>query len=218
MRTIFLDKDGTLIEDVPHNVNPALLTLTWQAGQGLQLLKQLGYALIVVTNQSGIAHGLFTETALTPVQRRLGELLVQYGVALDGFYYCPHAPDGIINRYAIRCTCRKPMPGMLLRAAREHDIDLADSWMIGDILNDVEAGRRAGCRTVLIDNGNETEWVMSPLRKPHLRASDLYMAATMIAAADHAASVERDNRTKRIERIERLERARIPLRGESACP
>jgi D-glycero-D-manno-heptose 1,7-bisphosphate phosphatase len=199
-RAIFLDKDGTLIEDVPHNVNPGLLALTWQAGQGLQLLKQLGYALIVVTNQSGIAHGLFTETALTPVQRRLGELLTQYGVALDGFYYCPHAPDGVINRYAIRCTCRKPMPGMLMRAAREHGIDLAQSWMIGDILNDVEAGRRAGCRTVLIDNGNETEWKMSPMRKPHFTASDLYMAATMIAAADQ------------------MEGTGLPLRAEGVGP
>lgn len=198
MRAIFLDKDGTLIEDVPHNVNPNLLTLTWHAGQGLQLLQQLGYALIVVTNQSGIAHGLFTETALSPVQRRLGELLAQYGVVLDGFYYCPHAPDGVINRYAIRCTCRKPMPGMLRRAAREHGIDLSQSWMIGDILHDVEAGRRAGCRTVLIDNGNETEWKMSPLRTPHLRVPDLYAAATMIAEADKA------------------QQAAPPLLGESA--
>ena len=184
MRAIYLDKDGTLVEDVPHNVNPALLALTWQAGQALQLFRRLGYALIVVSNQSGIAHGLFTETSLAPVRHRLGELLAQYEVALDGFYYCPHSPDGVIGRYAIACTCRKPMPGMLFRAAREHDIDLARSWMIGDILNDVEAGRRAGCRTVLIDNGNETEWKMSPRRKPHLSAPDLYTAATMIAAVD----------------------------------
>ena len=184
MRAIFIDKDGTLVEDVPHNVNPALLTLTWQAGQALQLFRRLGYALIVVSNQSGIAHGLFTETSLAHVQHRLGELLAQYSVALDGFYYCPHSPEGVISRYAIACTCRKPMPGMLFRAAREHGIDLSRSWMIGDILNDVEAGRRAGCRTVLIDNGTETEGKMSPRRKPHLTAPDRYTAATMIAAVD----------------------------------
>ena len=186
MRAIFLDKDGTLVEDVPYNVNPALIELTWQAGHGLQLLKQMGYALVVVSNQSGVAKGLFTETALEPVQHRLAERLAQYGVALDGFYYCPHSPDGVVSRYAISCTCRKPMPGLLYRAAYEHGIDLSRSWMIGDILNDVEAGRRAGCRTVLIDNGNETEWKLSAQRTPHLTAPNLYQAATLIAAADDA--------------------------------
>lgn len=185
MRAIFLDKDGTLVENVPYNVNPALIELTWQAGLGLQLLTQMGYSLFIVTNQPGVAKGLFTETALDPVQHRLTEQLAQYGVALDGFYYCPHSPDGVISRYAIPCTCRKPMPGMLYRAAHEHGIDLARSWMIGDILNDVEAGRRAGCRTVLIDNGNESEWKLSALRTPHLAASDLYAAATMIAAEEN---------------------------------
>lgn len=184
MRAIFLDKDGTLVENVPYNVNPALIALTWHAGQGLQLLQQLGYALFVVTNQSGVAKGLFTEAALGPVEHRLAERLAQYGVHLDGFYYCPHSPDGAIGRYAVPCTCRKPMPGMLLRAACEHGIDLARSWMIGDILHDIEAGRRAGCRTVLIDNGNETEWKLSALRTPHLTAPDLHAAATMIAQAD----------------------------------
>jgi histidinol-phosphate phosphatase family protein len=186
MRAIFLDKDGTLVENVPYNVNPELIELTWHAGQGLQLLRQLGYALFVVTNQPGVARGLFTEAALGPVEHRLAERLAQYGVMLDGFYYCPHSPDGVVSRYAIACTCRKPMPGMLLRAAKKHGIDLAASWMIGDILHDVEAGRRAGCRTVLIDNGNETEWKLSPLRTPHLTAPDLYAAATMIAAVDDA--------------------------------
>ncbi|HYD63660.1 MAG TPA: HAD family hydrolase [Noviherbaspirillum sp.] len=190
MRAIFLDKDGTLVENVPYNVNPELIELTWHAGPGLQLLRQLGYALFVVTNQSGVARGLFTEAALGSVEHRLAERLAQYGVTLDGFYYCPHSPDGVVSRYTISCTCRKPMPGMLLRAATEHDIDLAASWMIGDILHDVEAGRRAGCRTVLIDNGNETEWKLSPLRTPHLTAPDLYVAATMIAAVDDAHSAE----------------------------
>jgi len=179
-----------MVENVPYNVNPSLLQLTWQAGQGLQLLQQMGYALYVVTNQSGIAKGLFTETALELLHHRLSEMLAQYGVTLNGFYYCPHSPDGVINRYAISCTCRKPMPGMLRRAAHEHGIDLSQSWMIGDILNDVEAGRRAGCRTVLLDNGNETEWKMSPLRTPDLTAPNLYAAAMLIASAEVAGGLE----------------------------
>lgn len=190
-RAIFIDKDGTLVEDVPYNVNPRLLELTWQAAHGLQLLQQMGYALIVVTNQPGVAKGLFTEAALDLLHRRLGEMLAQYGVTLDGIYYCPHSQDGVVGRYAIPCTCRKPMPGLLQGAARDHDIDLSASWMIGDILNDVEAGRRAGCRTVLIDNGNETEWKISPLRTPDLKAPNLYTAATMIA--ELAANPMRDN-------------------------
>lgn len=186
MRAIFLDKDGTLVEDIPYNVDPDLLELTWQAGHGLQLLKKMGYALFIVSNQSGVAKGLFTEASLEPLQHRLSELLAQYGVLLDGFYYCPHSLDGAIARYAIPCTCRKPMPGMLYRAAHEHGIDLSRSWMIGDILNDIEAGRRAGCKTVLIDNGNETEWNRSALRTPHLTAPSLYAAATMIASPGNA--------------------------------
>jgi D-glycero-D-manno-heptose 1,7-bisphosphate phosphatase len=192
MRAIFLDKDGTLVDDVPYNVDPALVRLSWQAGPALQLLQARGYRLIVVTNQSGVARGLFTEAALDAVHRRLAELLAQYGVRLDGFYYCPHSPQGTIERYAIDCTCRKPRPGLLLRAAGELGIELAHSWMIGDILNDVEAGHRAGCRAVLIDNGNETEWMLSPLRRPDLTAPELYAAATAIAALDEAPEAARD--------------------------
>lgn len=186
MRAIFLDKDGTLIDDVPYNVDPALIRLSWNAGPALQLLQEAGYRLIVVTNQSGVARGLFTEAALDAVHVRLGELLAQYGVRLDGFYYCPHHPEGAVNRYAIACTCRKPMPGLLMRAASEHGIDLAQSWMIGDILNDVEAGHRAGCRSLLIDNGNETEWVQGPLRTPQFSAPDLYAAAALIVDQDRS--------------------------------
>ena len=198
MQAIFLDKDGTLVENVPYNVNPGLLQLTWHAGPGLQLFKQLGYALFVVTNQPGVAKGLFTESALSVVEHRLSELLAQYDVTLDGFYYCPHSPDGVVERYAASCTCRKPLPGMLYRAANEHGIDLTHSWMIGDILNDVEAGRRAGCRTVLIDNGNETEWKLSAQRTPLLTASDLYMAAGMIAVYDETGDDGKNGAAQRI--------------------
>jgi D-glycero-D-manno-heptose 1,7-bisphosphate phosphatase len=186
MRAIFLDKDGTLVENIPYNVNPDLIELTWLAGPALQLFQHMEYALFIVSNQAGIAKGFFTESSLEPVQHRLRELLAQYGVILNGFYYCPHSPEGAVNRYSMRCTCRKPMPGMLLRAAHEHDIDLSQSWMIGDILDDVEAGRRAGCRGVLIDNGNETEWKLSAQRTPDLSAPNLYAAARAIAGIDNA--------------------------------
>ena len=183
-RAVFLDKDGTLIDDVPYNVDPALLKLAQGAGPALRLMQQMGYRLIVVSNQSGVARGLFDEAALPPLFSALGDMLAREGVTLDGCYWCPHHPQGAAAGYAIECGCRKPLPGMLRQAAQEHGIDLARSWMVGDILNDVEAGRRAGCRTVLIDNGNETEWLRSPLRTPDIAAPDLLAAARSMRQHD----------------------------------
>lgn len=175
---VFLDKDGTLIVDVPYNVDPARIVLAPQAREGCEALIRAGFALVVVTNQSGIARGLFDAQSLDAVEARLTELL---GVPLAGFYHCPHGPsDG--------CACRKPGDGMLRRAAAELELSLADSWMIGDILNDVEAGRRAGCRTILIDNGGETEWLGGPLRTPDFTCADLGEAALAILCGDRKAA------------------------------
>lgn len=182
MRTaIFIDKDGTLIDDVPHNVAPEKIRLSQHAGAALRLLRKQGYALFVVSNQSGIGLGLFDESALWMVREKINTLLDTEDVWLDGFYYCPHWHNSPIARYAIACECRKPAPGMLALAARQHGLSLNQSWMVGDILDDVEAGRRAGCGTVLIDNGNETEWRQSRLRRPDLRCTDLLQAAYAIA-------------------------------------
>jgi D,D-heptose 1,7-bisphosphate phosphatase len=184
MKAIFLDKDGTLVDDIPYNVEPRRITLCSGAGAALRLLAGLDYRLFVVSNQDGIANGRFSEDAMLAVGDRLSDLLFREQVALEAFYYCPHHPHGTLARYACACSCRKPQPGMLLRAAREHDIDLSASWMIGDILHDVEAGNRAGCRSLLIDKGNETEWRLGPQRMPARMAPDLYAAALMIAAGD----------------------------------
>jgi histidinol-phosphate phosphatase family protein len=183
-RAIFLDKDGTLVEDIPYNVDPERITLVRGAGVGLRMLAGAEFELVVVSNQSGAARGYFKECQLVAVEARLRELLREQGVALLACYWCPHHPEGAIARLAFECLCRKPMPGMPLRAAAEHGIDLEQSWMVGDILNDIEAGRRAGCRTVLIDNGNETEWQQGPHRWPHFTAPDLVTAASYILAAD----------------------------------
>lgn len=178
-QAIFLDKDGTLLEDVPYNVEPRLIRLAPRAGEALRLLAP-HYRLMVISNQSGVAHGYFPESALAGVEQRLRQLLATFGVELAGSYYCPHHPQGQVAVYRSVCDCRKPQPGMLLRAALDHDIDLGNSWMVGDILDDIEAGRRAGCRTVLIDNGGETEWYVSADRQPDFTAGDLYEAAEWI--------------------------------------
>jgi D-glycero-D-manno-heptose 1,7-bisphosphate phosphatase len=172
-RAIFIDKDGTLIKDLPYNVNPALIDFEEYAFESLYLLQQKGYYLIIVSNQPGIALGYFKEEELKGVEEKIKNALLKNKVNLNGFYYCPHAP-------ADDCNCRKPRPGMLFKAAKDLEIDLSKSWMIGDILNDVEAGRMSDCKTILIDNGNETEWIWNRQRSPHFIANNLKAASEII--------------------------------------
>jgi D,D-heptose 1,7-bisphosphate phosphatase len=178
---VFLDKDGTLVPDIPYNIDPERITLEDGAAQALRRLAGAGYRLVIVSNQSGVARGLFDEGALRPVIDRVRGLLeTEAGVRVDGFYYCPHHPQGCVPEYSVECACRKPEPGMLLAAAHDLNLRLEDSWMVGDILNDVEAGKRAGCRAILIDNGGETEWVDGDFRKPDFIAANLPEAAEWI--------------------------------------
>jgi len=177
---IFLDKDGTLLEDVPYNVDPDAMKLAPGAREALAIFADVGALIFVISNQGGVARGRFEIGALDDVEARLHELVASCGATLSGVYWCPHDTQGLVALYNRACDCRKPAPGMLLSAAREHDLALDRSWFIGDILDDVEAGRRAGCRTVLIDNGNETVWRRGPLREPHVVAADMHRAALAI--------------------------------------
>ena len=179
-KAIFLDKDGTLIPDIPYNIDIEKITLFADACTGIPTLYKANFHLFIISNQSGIAKGFFRESALNAVKKKIEILLLDLGVELSGFYFCPHHPDGTIANYSRRCTCRKPEPGMLLKAAKEHQIDLASSWMIGDILNDVEAGNRAGCRSILLDNGGETIWQQGFYRKPDFFAKSIDEAARLI--------------------------------------
>jgi D,D-heptose 1,7-bisphosphate phosphatase len=179
-RAVFLDKDGTLIEDVPYNVNPDLIRLTPGVAETLPVLYAAGYRLFVISNQSGVARGYFTEAALQDVETRLRTLLAQINAPLSGFYYCPHHPDGSVPAYTVTCSCRKPASGLLQRAAAEHHLNLERSWFVGDILDDVEAGRRARCKTILLANGNETEWQLSPQRQPHFVVTHFSQIARII--------------------------------------
>lgn len=179
-RAVFLDKDGTIIEDLPYNVDPAKIRLLPGTEEGLKLLSGAGFKLFIVTNQSGIARGYFGESDMCAVENHLRAVMAGFGVSLSGFYYCPHYADGIVPGFNIKCMCRKPEPGLIIRASKEHGIYLRDSWFIGDILNDVEAGRRAGCRTVLIDNGKETMWQLSRDRLPHHMVGNLKDAALIV--------------------------------------
>lgn len=190
-KAVFLDKDGTLIENHPFDRAPE--HIEWMPGtiDGLRRLHCLGYALIVVSNQGGIAQGLFTVEDLLCEELALRAELAKFEVPLAGFYYCPHHPEGNIPSFSVHCYCRKPHPGLLIQAARELNVDPTHSWMIGDILHDVEAGRAAGCRTVLLTNGHETEWHLTAARWPDFIAGDVLEAARLITFNDLIAAGER---------------------------
>lgn len=185
-RAVFLDKDGTLVHNVPYNVDTNKIVLLPRVVQGLQQLQRLGYKLVIVSNQAGLALGHFSEFALVRANEFLENLLLDEGIRISAAYYCPHYPQGLVKRLSTVCSCRKPKPGLLLQAARDLNIDLSASWMIGDILNDVEAGNRAGCRSILIDNGNETEWLEGAYREPFATVANVYDAALIIASHTNA--------------------------------
>jgi D-glycero-D-manno-heptose 1,7-bisphosphate phosphatase len=171
--TILFDKDGTLIEDIPYNVDPARIRLATGAAAGLRRLGAAGFAAAVVTNQTGVARGLFTLGDLDAVRDRIAELLGAQGLALRGFYACPHFPMGSVAEFAIACDCRKPGGGLVRRAIAELGLVASDTWVVGDSWADVAAGRSAGCRTVLVG----PEWwlgrFLPPGRRPDVAVPDL---------------------------------------------
>ena len=179
---VFLDKDGTLIEDVPYNVDPALVRVMPGAREGLRLLHDAGFRLVVITNQSGVARGYFGEDQIAALGLHLTSVLDEWGVPLAGFYFCPHLPDGSVAAFAVACECRKPEPGLIVRAARMHGIDLPRSWFVGDIASDVEAGRRAGCRTLLVGDEALIARETRAGARPDRVAPDLWEAARIIVA------------------------------------
>ena len=186
---IFLDKDGTLLVNEAYNVDPKRMRFEAGVEAGLRRLAGTRAPMFVITNQPGVALGLFEEDALIGVHLQLARMFETAHAHLNGFYYCPHLARGVRRAYALPCTCRKPQPGLLRQAAREHDLDLERSWFIGDILDDVEAGSRAGCRTVLLNNGHETEWARGPYRDPDYMVGNFEQAAALVAVALRAKEV-----------------------------
>lgn len=190
---VFLDTNGTLIPAVPDNVSPHRISLAAGVADALVMLGEARLDVAIVTNQPAVAFGRCTERALEAVRKRIADLVTPCGVRLRGFYYCPHHPLATVPRYATECDCRKPRCGMLLRASGELGAELARSWVVGGILDDVEAGRRAGCRTVLVDTGGETQWVRGPFRSPDVVVRDLAAAALAIVTWPRAVPVGEPN-------------------------
>lgn len=180
---LFLDRDGTLVQARHYPSRPEDLVLYDGIGPGLRRLQAAGFRLIVVTNQSGIARGYFSEADLARMHDHLAAELARLDVHLAGVYFCPHHPAGVVPELAIGCGCRKPAPGMPRRAAADLGLDLRRSWFLGDILDDVEAGHRAGCRSILIDLGTEAP-ASDPLRRPDYVARDTAHALRIVAAVE----------------------------------
>lgn len=154
---IFLDQDGVLIQDVDLLTHAAQIHILDGVPSALTRLKQAGYRLIVVSNQPVVARGLLREPDILflhqEVNRRLSAVEAP---SLDAFYFCPHHPHATLPAYRLDCDCRKPKPGLLLHAAKEHQIELKRSFMVGDRITDIIAGFRAGCRTILVKTGNDS--------------------------------------------------------------
>lgn len=182
-RAVFLDRDGTLVHPGHYPSRPENLRLYANIAPDLRAIQKAGFRLAVITNQAGIARGYFTEADLHCMHAYLTTELGKKGVALDAIYYCPHHVAGVIEEFSIPCDCRKPQPGMLLQAATDLHLDLQRSWFVGDILDDVEAGNRAGCRTILVDLGTEP-LPDQQVRCPHFVARDTRHALRIIRAAE----------------------------------
>lgn len=178
---VFLDRDGTVIEDVPYLSDPAGIRFLPGVIESLARLRRAGFARVLATNQSGIGRGLFTEARLAEIHAELETRLAAEGTSLDAIYHCPAAPP---REGAPDCPDRKPAPGLLLRGARDLGIDLAASWMVGDKMSDVQAGLAAGCRSILLlPNGGPD----SPAGTPAYRtAPDITAAVDLILAAGHS--------------------------------
>ena len=182
-KAVFLDRDGVINEEVNHLYRKEDLVLLPKVGEAIKLLNEKQYLVIVITNQSAVAKGICTEEDVKELNNHMKELLQEEGAKIDAVYYCPHHPNEGKNPFYTReCECRKPKPGMLIQAGEDFNLeDLSECFLIGDKNGDILAGKRAGCRTILVSTGygglggdNVSETI------PTYRADNLYYAVTKI--------------------------------------
>lgn len=168
-RGVFLDRDGTMAPDVHYCCRPEDFNLFPDVAKAIKLLNQRGFKVIVITNQSGIARGYFSEETLVKIHEKMKRELAKEGAYVDAIYYCPHHPDD-------NCDCRKPKPKLVFQAARDFEIDLTQSFVVGDMQLDVEFGKAANCKTILIGEG----MALDEKTNPDAIASDLSEAVQLI--------------------------------------
>jgi len=176
-KAVFLDRDGVICEDVHYMKDPSQFKLLPKVGDAIRLLNEKDWKVIVVTNQSGVARGYLTLEDLRRIHQKMITELRKLGAFLDAIYFCPHHPTVGLRPYRKECNCRKPKPGMLFQAAKDFNINLKRSFMIGDKAIDIQAGKEAGCLTILISSYRD-----KPLSdpKPDFIATNLFEASKTI--------------------------------------
>ena len=178
-RAVFLDRDGTMFEDVGYLDRLERLKLFPYTIDAVRLLNRGGYKVIVVTSQNGVAQGVLTEDFLSEAHAHVSRLVEAAGGKIDGYYYCPHSTHAVVERYRTECDCRKPKPGMILAAARDHSLDIARSFVVGDRWRDIEMGIAAGARAVLVETGyGRTEASRRPAGIPSVPVAQTLIDAT----------------------------------------
>jgi D-glycero-D-manno-heptose 1,7-bisphosphate phosphatase len=187
-RAVFMDRDGTISEEVGYINHPSRYRVFRYAAEAVRLLNESGWLAILVTNQAGVARGYFTEDLIAAVHDVLKLELEHDGARLDAIYYCAHHPSVGELPYRFDCDCRKPKPGLIIRAAADFDIDLTQSWMIGDRHSDIELARNAGVHAAFVLSGyGRGEWEYQRAtwkHEPDLMAEDLLEAVKRIVMSD----------------------------------
>lgn len=184
-RGVFLDRDGVIIRDIDLLTQPNQVELYATAPQAILQLREAGFAIVVVSNQTVVARGLASEQDVELTHAWIQQLLrTSGGGEIDRFYFCPHHPNATLPEYRVACNCRKPRSGMLLRAAQELDLDLGASYMVGDRISDIIAGQRAGCRTILVQTGMHTAKPIESVDALEMTVDPDYVCTDLAAAAE----------------------------------
>ena len=178
-KAVFLDRDGTINEEVGYLDSLEQLRIFPAAFDAVRMINKAGMKVVVVTNQSGVARGFFDEDFVNTVHARINELFREKGAFIDRFYYCPHHPTEGIGKYRILCDCRKPAPGMLMKASGEIGIDLSSSYVVGDMAKDIELANNVGAKGILVRTGYGKNVNVSDI-KPACIAKDILDAAEWI--------------------------------------
>ncbi len=191
-KAVFLDRDGTVNEEVGYLSDLKQLRLIPGAGAAIRKLNQAGWKVVLVTNQSGVARGYFSESFVQETHVLLKQMLQKEGANLNGIYYCPHHPTAGKTPYTSECDCRKPGTGMIDRAVKDLDIDVKKSYVVGDKWSDVELGQRAGARTILVRSGFAQD--AEGNARPERLADPDYIAHTITEAVAWILRVPADHR------------------------
>jgi histidinol-phosphate phosphatase family protein len=188
-KAVFIDRDGVLNEEVDIVYKPSQLKLIRGSAEAVKMLRESGYLVIAVTNQPVVARGMVTEDDIAVIHARLSGMLAKKGSKLDAIYYCPHHPDkgyhGENPKYKIECECRKPKPGMIMKAAADFCVEPRSSYMVGDSTRDILAGKNAGCETILVRTGFAGKDGKYKAKPDHV-CDDLLSAAKLIIKAHKA--------------------------------